>query len=69
MVADTNVVRKPTDAKGLTSIFDVKVVKVRTVTAVNGPGCDSLFVNLEYIRPVDHTERQPLPSAVHQTVL
>ena len=51
MVADTNVVRKPTDAKGVTSIFDVKVVKVKTVATVKGPVCDSPFVNGAKSRP------------------
>jgi hypothetical protein len=49
MVVDSNVVKKLTDAKGLTSIFDDKAVKVKTITAANGPGCDSPFVNGAYV--------------------
>ena len=59
VVVDTNVVKKLTDAKGLTSIFDDKAVKVKTVTTVNGPGCDTPFVNGADFPPFGDLENSP----------
>jgi len=58
-VADSNGVKELTDAKGLTSIFDIHFVKVKTENAVNGPVCDIRFVNLEYIHPLPTTNGIP----------
>lgn len=51
MVSDNKVVKKATIAKGLTSIFDIQFVKVKTVTTVKGTACDSLFGNGTTNRP------------------
>jgi hypothetical protein len=59
LVADSNVVKKATITKGLTSILDVQIVKVKTASTVNGQGCDSRIVNGEDILPVPTANNIP----------